>query len=103
MQRRAQEDGEARPPAAQEGEVRFPGPRPMRLLEWKVSTGTSVQIGSVLALGLNIPTAESREKRGPQEEAVGRPHRPPERKVKSDRAGVVLELCVRPGQVVCAG
>ncbi|CAI9578526.1 unnamed protein product [Staurois parvus] len=101
MQRRAQEDGEARPPA-QESEVRFPGPRPMRLLEWKVSTGASVQIGSVLALGLPIPAADSREQRGPQEEA-GRPPRPPERKVKSDRAGVVLELCVRPGQVVCAG
>ncbi|KAM5158466.1 RNA polymerase II subunit A C-terminal domain phosphatase [Mantella aurantiaca] len=101
MQRRAQEDGEV-PPPGPENEVRFPGPRPLRLLEWKVSTGMSVQIGSVLALGVTIPAADSREQRGPPEEA-GRPHRPPERKVKSDRAGVVLELCVRPGQVICAG
>lgn len=97
-----QEDGEV-PPPGPENDVRFPGPRPMRLLEWKVSTGMSVQIGSVLALGATIPAAESREQRGPHDEATGRPHRPPERKVKSDRAGVVLELCVRPGQVVCAG
>ncbi|KAG9479149.1 hypothetical protein GDO78_012687 [Eleutherodactylus coqui] len=67
----------------------------MRLLEWKVSAGTAVQIGSVLALGVTIP-----EPRGPQDE---RPHRAPERKVKSDRAGVVLELCARPGQVLSAG
>ncbi|XP_018411820.1 PREDICTED: RNA polymerase II subunit A C-terminal domain phosphatase [Nanorana parkeri] len=101
MQRRAQEDREVQPPG-QENEVRFPGPRPFRLLEWKVSIGVSVQIGSVLALGVTIPAAESREQRGPQQEA-GRPHRPPERKVKSDRAGVVLELCVKPGQVISAG
>ncbi|XP_068093137.1 RNA polymerase II subunit A C-terminal domain phosphatase [Hyperolius riggenbachi] len=100
MQRRS-EDGEMRPPG-QENEVRFPGPRPLRLLEWKVTTGMSVQIGSVLALGLPIPAADIKEQRGLQEEA-GRPHRPPERKVKSDRAGVVLELCAKPGQVIPAG
>lgn len=83
-------------------DVRFPGPRPMRLLEWKVSTGMSVQIGSVLALGVTIPGADAKEHRGSQDEA-GRPHRPPERKFKSDRAGVVLELCAKPGQVVSAG
>ncbi|KAM4688644.1 RNA polymerase II subunit A C-terminal domain phosphatase [Discoglossus pictus] len=96
MQRRAPEEAEA-PRPAQSCEVRYPGPRPLRLLEWKVSTGISVQIGSVLALGLPLPG----DSRG-QEEA-GRPHRLPERKVKSDRAGVVLELCVQPGQVICAG
>ncbi|XP_072267659.1 RNA polymerase II subunit A C-terminal domain phosphatase [Pyxicephalus adspersus] len=99
MKRR--EEGEVQPPG-QENEVRLPGPRPMRLMEWKVSTGMPVQIGSVLALGVTIPAAESRDQRGPQEEA-GRPHRPPERKVKSDRAGVVLELCVKPGQVIPVG
>ncbi|XP_075069290.1 RNA polymerase II subunit A C-terminal domain phosphatase [Mixophyes fleayi] len=101
MQRRNQEDGDVSR-SSQCNDVRFPGPRPMRLLEWKVSTGMSVQIGSVLALGVTIPGAEAREHRGPQPEA-GRPHRPPEKKVKSDRAGVVLELCVKPGQVISAG
>ncbi|XP_063779372.1 RNA polymerase II subunit A C-terminal domain phosphatase [Pseudophryne corroboree] len=99
MQRRKQEDGDISRPS-QCSEVRFPGPRPMRLLEWKVSTGMSVQIGSVLALGATIPGAEAREPRGPE---GGRPHRAPERKVKSDRTGVVLELCVKPGQVISAG
>ncbi|XP_069587029.1 RNA polymerase II subunit A C-terminal domain phosphatase [Ranitomeya imitator] len=98
---RAQEDGEVSKPS-QCNDVRLPGPRPMRLLEWKVSAGTSVQIGSVLALGVTIPGADVKERRGSQDEA-GRPHRAPERKVKSDRAGVVLELCAKPGQVVCAG
>ncbi|XP_073422435.1 RNA polymerase II subunit A C-terminal domain phosphatase isoform X1 [Dendrobates tinctorius] len=98
---RAQEDGEVSKPS-QCNDVRLPGPRPMRLLEWKVSAGTSVQIGSVLALGVTIPGADVKERRGSQDEA-GRPPRAPERKVKSDRAGVVLELCVKPGQVVCAG
>ncbi|XP_056377349.1 RNA polymerase II subunit A C-terminal domain phosphatase isoform X2 [Hyla sarda] len=101
MQRRAQEGGEVARPS-QCNDVRFPGPRPMRLMEWKVSTGMSVQIGSVLALGVTIQGPDAKEHRGPQDEA-GRPHRPPERKVKSDRAGVVLELCVKPGQVVSAG
>ncbi|XP_075682645.1 RNA polymerase II subunit A C-terminal domain phosphatase isoform X2 [Rhinoderma darwinii] len=101
MQRRAQEDGEVSKPSPC-NDVRFTGPRPLRLLEWKVSTGMSVQIGSVLALGVNILGADAKEHRGSQDEA-GRPHRPPERKVKSDRAGVVLELCVKPGQVVSAG
>ncbi|KAG8571440.1 hypothetical protein GDO81_011649 [Engystomops pustulosus] len=100
MQRRAQEPGEVSRAAGPCNDVRFPGPRPMRLLEWKVSTGMSVQIGSVLALGVTIQ--EAKEKRPSQDEA-GRPHRAPERKVKSERAGVVLELCVTPGQVVCAG
>ncbi|KAM3928445.1 RNA polymerase II subunit A C-terminal domain phosphatase [Leptodactylus fuscus] len=101
MQRRTQEDGEVGK-ASPCNDVRFLGPRPMRLLEWKVSTGMSVQIGSVLALGITIPGADAREHRGPQDEA-GRPSRAPERKVKSDRAGVVLELCAKPGQVVSAG
>ncbi|XP_069813993.1 RNA polymerase II subunit A C-terminal domain phosphatase [Dendropsophus ebraccatus] len=101
MQRRAQEGGEVAK-AAQCNDVRFPGPRPMRLLEWKVSTGMSVQIGSVLALGVTIQGPDAKEHRGAQDEA-GRPHRAPEKKVKSDRAGVVLELCVKPGQVVSAG
>ncbi|KAM8966938.1 RNA polymerase II subunit A C-terminal domain phosphatase [Pelodytes ibericus] len=101
MQRRAQEDGEG-PRANQTSEVRFPGPRPLRLLEWKVSVGVSVQIGSVLAVGITIPGTETKDHRG-QPEEVGRPHRAPERKVKSDRAGIVLELCIQPGQVISAG
>ncbi|XP_044149297.1 RNA polymerase II subunit A C-terminal domain phosphatase isoform X1 [Bufo gargarizans] len=101
MQRRAQEDGEVSK-ASPCNDVRFPGPRPMRLVEWKVSTGMSVQIGSVLALGVPIQGADPKEQRGSQDEA-GRPHRLPERKIKSDRAGVVLELCLKPGQVVSAG
>ncbi|XP_053322344.1 RNA polymerase II subunit A C-terminal domain phosphatase [Spea bombifrons] len=101
MQRRVQEDAEA-PRSSQCSEVRLPGPRPLRLLEWKVSVGVSVQIGSVLAVGIALPGAEARDQRGQQEEA-GRPHRPPERKIKSDRAGVVLELCLQPGQVIPAG
>ncbi|CAH2284560.1 RNA polymerase II subunit A C-terminal domain phosphatase isoform X1 [Pelobates cultripes] len=104
MQRRAHEDREAPPRANQSGEVRLPGARPLRLLEWKVSVGVSVQIGSVLAVGVTIPAPESREHRGQQEDTAGaRPPRPPERKVKSDRAGVVLEICAQPGQVIAAG
>ncbi|XP_063307729.1 RNA polymerase II subunit A C-terminal domain phosphatase isoform X2 [Pelobates fuscus] len=104
MQRRAHEDREAPPRANQSGEVRLPGARPLRLLEWKVSVGVSVQIGSVLAVGVTIPAPESREHHGQQEDTTGaRPPRPPERKVKSDRAGVVLELCAQPGQVIAAG
>ncbi|XP_075441646.1 RNA polymerase II subunit A C-terminal domain phosphatase isoform X2 [Ascaphus truei] len=106
MQRRAkeEEDEGTRPGQC---EVRCPGPRPLRLLEWKVSPGSPVQIGSVLAMCVPIPGAEARDPRTQQQEeegrAAGRPHRTPERKVKSDRVGVVLELCAQPGQVIPAG
>ncbi|KAM4705587.1 RNA polymerase II subunit A C-terminal domain phosphatase [Rhinophrynus dorsalis] len=102
VKRRDQEEDELTR-ASQGCEVRFPGPRPLRLVEWKVSAGASVQIGSVLALGVPIPGAEVRQSHGQQHEEAGRPPRAPERKVKSDRAGVVLELCVQPGQVIPAG
>ncbi|KAG8442289.1 hypothetical protein GDO86_011184 [Hymenochirus boettgeri] len=102
MQGLSEEDQEL-PQPNQLCEVRFPGPRPMRLVEWKVSRGASVQIGSLLALCVPVPGADGREQRGQKPDDVARPHRPPERKVKSDRAGVVLELCVQPGEVIPAG
>ncbi|XP_053571820.1 RNA polymerase II subunit A C-terminal domain phosphatase [Bombina bombina] len=101
MQQRIHDEPEVPRPPGQTCEVRYPGPRPLRLMEWKVSVGGSVQIGSVLALGVSIPGADAREQRVHDES--GKPHRVPERKVKSDRAGVVLELCVQPGQVICTG
>uniref|UniRef100_A0A8C5PBY9 RNA polymerase II subunit A C-terminal domain phosphatase n=2 Tax=Leptobrachium leishanense TaxID=445787 RepID=A0A8C5PBY9_9ANUR len=97
MQRRLQDDREAAPRSNHSSEVRIPGPRPLRILEWKVSEGATVQIGTVLALGVPIPEARQ------QEGEVARPPRAPERKLKSDRAGVVLELCVQPGQVLPPG
>ncbi|KAE8598149.1 hypothetical protein XENTR_v10016738 [Xenopus tropicalis] len=100
MQNRAQEEGELSQ-SSQSCEVRFSGPRPLRLVEWKVSAGASVQIGSVLALAVPILGAEVREQRSHEE--PGRPHRAPERKIKSDRAGVVQELCLKPGEVCPAG
>ncbi|XP_054020003.1 RNA polymerase II subunit A C-terminal domain phosphatase [Dryobates pubescens] len=81
-------------------EIRAPGPRPLRLLEWKVSVGTAVQIGSVLALCAPLPPAPPPASGG----ASGRPQRPgPERKLKAERPGVVRELCARPGQVIAPG
>ncbi|KYO35419.1 RNA polymerase II subunit A C-terminal domain phosphatase isoform A [Alligator mississippiensis] len=60
-------------------EIRVPGPRPLRLLEWKVPLGAAVQIGA-------------------------RPQRAgSELRLKAERPGVVRELCARPGQVVAPG
>ncbi|XP_069075882.1 RNA polymerase II subunit A C-terminal domain phosphatase [Pleurodeles waltl] len=78
-------------------EVRCPGQRPLRLLEWKVTTGAAVQLGSVLAVCRTIP-ADTSNRRSEEPLRVAT-----ERKVKSDRPGVVLELCAQPGQVVPPG
>ncbi|XP_077446474.1 RNA polymerase II subunit A C-terminal domain phosphatase isoform X2 [Stigmatopora argus] len=68
------------------------GTLPCRLVEWKVKPGSYVNVDSVLALCVPIPA----------EKGEGTP-RLPERKVKSDRAGVVKELCCQPGQVIPPG
>lgn len=65
---------------------------PLRLLEWKVKPGCLVNVDSVLALCAPIP----REK-GAEATSL------PEKKVKSDRAGVVKELCCQLGQVIPPG
>lgn len=76
-------------------DIRCPGPRPLRLLQWKVAPGTAVRMGSVLALC--VPVAE---KAADQNQ---RSQRLVEKKVKSDRVGVVQELCGQPGQVFPPG
>ncbi|XP_004462969.3 RNA polymerase II subunit A C-terminal domain phosphatase isoform X1 [Dasypus novemcinctus] len=80
-------------------EVRWPGPGPLRLLEWKVAAGAAVRIGSVLAVGLPAT--------GPGAAAPAPPSlradRGATRRVRSERAGVVRELCAQPGQVVVPG
>nr|XP_058896451.1 RNA polymerase II subunit A C-terminal domain phosphatase isoform X3 [Kogia breviceps] len=82
-------------------EVRCPGPGPLRLLEWRVAAGAAVRIGSVLAV---CEAAASAQPTGPA------PTRPgsggcvrTERRLRSERAGVVRELCAQPGQVVAPG
>ncbi|XP_038666174.1 LOW QUALITY PROTEIN: RNA polymerase II subunit A C-terminal domain phosphatase [Scyliorhinus canicula] len=77
-------------------EVAAPGSRPLRLLEWSVRVGWPVQIGTVLAHCLPVEQESGAERERP------RP-RPQEKRVKSDRAGVVKELCWQPGQVVPSG
>ncbi|XP_040442217.1 RNA polymerase II subunit A C-terminal domain phosphatase [Falco naumanni] len=90
-------------PAGLVTEIRAPGPRPLRLLEWKVSVGAAVQIGSVLALCAPLPPAP-RPAAPPPSAASARPPRAgPERKLKAERPGVVRELCARPGQVIAPG
>ncbi|XP_051728441.1 RNA polymerase II subunit A C-terminal domain phosphatase [Ctenopharyngodon idella] len=77
-------------PTVQVTEIRYPaGARPLRLLEWKVKPGALVNVDSVIAVCAPI-TAESES-------------RAPERKLKSDRAGVVRELCCQLGQVIAPG
>ncbi|XP_077362700.1 RNA polymerase II subunit A C-terminal domain phosphatase [Festucalex cinctus] len=68
------------------------GTLPCRLLEWKVKPGSHVNVDSVLALCVPIPSEKGAET-----------PRLPERKVKADRAGVVKELCCQPGQVIPPG
>ncbi|XP_030781780.1 RNA polymerase II subunit A C-terminal domain phosphatase isoform X1 [Rhinopithecus roxellana] len=91
-------------PTATVAEVRCPGPAPLRLLEWRVAAGAAVRIGSVLAV---FEAAASAQPAGaPQSRAASggcvRPARP-ERRLRSERAGVVRELCAQPGQVVAPG
>ncbi|CAN9504111.1 unnamed protein product [Ophioblennius macclurei] len=85
----SEEDG----PAVQVSEVRWPsGAQPLRLLEWKVKAGSLVNVDSVLALCAPLPPDRAPE--------AGRL---PEKKLKSDRAGVVKELCCMPGQIIPPG
>ncbi|CAK6961077.1 RNA polymerase II subunit A C-terminal domain phosphatase [Scomber scombrus] len=79
-------------PAVQVADICWPlEAHPLRLLEWKVKPGTLVNVDSVLALCVPIP---------PEEKGAARL---PEKKVKSDRAGVVKELCCQLGQVIPPG
>uniref|UniRef100_A0A3P9PR66 protein-serine/threonine phosphatase n=1 Tax=Poecilia reticulata TaxID=8081 RepID=A0A3P9PR66_POERE len=81
-------------PTVQVADMRWPsGALPLRLLEWKVKPGSLVNVDSVLALCALI--AQDKET-----EAAARL---PEKKVKSDRAGVVKELCCQPGQIIPPG
>lgn len=91
-------------PAAAGAEVRCPGPTPLRLLEWKVTAGATVRIGSVLAVCEAVASAEPS---GPAATLIAsggcvRAARA-ERRLRSERAGVVRELCAQPGQVVAPG
>ncbi|XP_045880443.1 RNA polymerase II subunit A C-terminal domain phosphatase isoform X1 [Meles meles] len=89
----------APPPAV--AEVRCPGPGPLRLLEWKVAAGAAVRIGSVLAV---CEAAASAQPAGPAPARAGSGGCVrAERRLRSERAGVVRELCAQPGQVVAPG
>ncbi|XP_014328126.1 RNA polymerase II subunit A C-terminal domain phosphatase [Xiphophorus maculatus] len=86
--------GAAEGPTVQVADMRWPsGALPLRLLEWKVKPGSLVNVDSVLALCALI--AQDKETEGAA--------RLPEKKVKSDRAGVVKELCCQPGQIIPPG
>ncbi|XP_037364282.1 LOW QUALITY PROTEIN: RNA polymerase II subunit A C-terminal domain phosphatase [Talpa occidentalis] len=80
-------------PSAAVAEVRCPGPGPLRLLEWRVAAGAAVRIGSVLAV---CEAAASAQPAGPAPARA-------ERRLRSERAGVVRELCAQPGQVLAPG
>ncbi|XP_030002654.1 RNA polymerase II subunit A C-terminal domain phosphatase [Sphaeramia orbicularis] len=80
-------------PAVQVADICWPsGASPLRLLEWKVKPGSLINVDSVLALCAPIPQEKGAEST-----------RLPEKKVKSDRAGVVKELCCQLGQVIPPG
>ncbi|XP_067393639.1 RNA polymerase II subunit A C-terminal domain phosphatase [Emydura macquarii macquarii] len=90
-------------PGAAVTEIRVPGPRALRLLEWKVSAGAAVKIGSLLALCAPLPPP-GRAATPPAQGPGGRaPRAAAERRVKAERPGVVRELCARPGQVIAPG
>uniref|UniRef100_A0AAY5EZ01 RNA polymerase II subunit A C-terminal domain phosphatase n=1 Tax=Electrophorus electricus TaxID=8005 RepID=A0AAY5EZ01_ELEEL len=76
------------------------GARHMRLLEWKVKPGALVNVDSVIALCVAVPTMGEfgSEERNQQNRLIL-----PEKKVKSDRAGVVRELCCELGQLLSPG
>ncbi|XP_060721947.1 RNA polymerase II subunit A C-terminal domain phosphatase isoform X1 [Tachysurus vachellii] len=77
-------------------EIRLPAAaRAVRLREWKVELGAVVKVDSVLALCVLMPT-----------DTEGQQHNNralTEKKLKSDRAGVVTELCYGLGDVICPG
>ncbi|XP_059412762.1 RNA polymerase II subunit A C-terminal domain phosphatase isoform X2 [Carassius carassius] len=84
------EEAAAEGPAAEVTEIRCPaGARPLRLLEWKVKPGVLVNVDSVIAVCAPVPAEGER--------------RAAEKKLKSDRAGVVRELCGQLGQVIPPG
>lgn len=86
-------------PTVQAAEICCPiGARPLRLLEWKVKPGSLVNVDSVLALCAPLPLEKETET-----EAREQPNRLLEKKLKSDRAGVVKELCCQLGQVISPG
>lgn len=86
--------------ASEVTEIRVSGPQPLRLLEWKVSAGTAVKIGSVLAVCAPLPVPA---RPGTPVAGEGGPQRAAERKVKAKRPGVVRELCAQLGQVIPPG
>uniref|UniRef100_A0A8C7PQW0 RNA polymerase II subunit A C-terminal domain phosphatase n=1 Tax=Oncorhynchus mykiss TaxID=8022 RepID=A0A8C7PQW0_ONCMY len=91
--------GSAQGPTAQVAEIRCPmAARPMRLLEWKVKPGSLVNVDSVLGLCVPIPLEKEPGSQPPEQ-----PKRLPEKKLKSDRAGVVKDLCCLLGQVISPG
>ncbi|KAK6323868.1 hypothetical protein J4Q44_G00062070 [Coregonus suidteri] len=91
--------GAAQGPTAQVAEIRCPmAARPMRLLEWKVKPGSLVNVDSVLALCAPIPPEKEDGSQPPEQ-----PNRLPGKKLKSDRAGVVKDLCCQLGQVISPG
>ncbi|XP_017658108.2 RNA polymerase II subunit A C-terminal domain phosphatase isoform X3 [Nannospalax galili] len=91
-------------PTAAAAEVRCPGPTPLRLIEWKVAAGAAVRIGSVLAVCEAAASAQPSGQAPARATSGGcvRAARA-ERRLRSERAGVVRELCVQPGQVVAPG
>lgn len=96
----ARRPAEGAPPAAV-AEVRCPGPGPLRLLEWRVAAGAAVRLGSVLAV---CEAAASAQSAGPAPARAGSGGCVrAERRLRSERAGVVRELCAQPGQVVAPG
>ncbi|XP_054911866.1 RNA polymerase II subunit A C-terminal domain phosphatase isoform X2 [Poeciliopsis prolifica] len=83
-------------PTVQVADMRRPsGALPLRLLEWKVKPGSRVNVNSVLALCALI--TQDKDKETEAEASL------PEKKVKSDRPGVVRELCCQPGQIIPPG
>ncbi|XP_036177838.1 RNA polymerase II subunit A C-terminal domain phosphatase isoform X5 [Myotis myotis] len=92
---------EGTPPAAV-AEVRCPGPGPLRLLEWRVAAGETVRIGSVLAV-FEAAAASAQPSGLPPARAGSGGCVRAERRLRSERAGVVRELCAQPGQVVAPG
>jgi RNA polymerase II subunit A-like phosphatase len=85
-------------------EVRCPCPAPLRLLEWRVAAGATVRIGSVLAVCEAAASAQP-ARPAPARAASGGCvlAQRAERGLRSERAGVVRELCAQPGQVVVPG
>ncbi|KAF7686238.1 RNA polymerase II subunit A C-terminal domain phosphatase [Silurus meridionalis] len=81
-------------------EIRLPaGARAVRLREWKVEPGALVKVDSVVALCVVIPTdteCGSEDREQPKRRLT-------EKKVKSDRAGVVRELCYQLGETISPG